>query len=966
MKYSISLIMTIHFSVSVLGQTTSRSISVQKAPIDSLAIANWSDLLWSEASVSADGKYFMYPIENLPVGSNTLVIQSTSTGWKKEFIGVSAGIFSYDSKQVIFKSSDSLFFVSLGKDERKYIAGVSSFTFPKTYLNNFPKNNGKVVAYKLKHSNDVIVKGLVNNQELLIQNVSKFILNGTGNVIIVMKPSIKSGGEELDWIDLVQKKTKMIWSNESDPNSSIINFQFDRTGSKLIFVTKKKKDERHNIIWQYASGKDSAEVKVSNELLRRSDDMIISSKPPSFSKNGNYIFFSLQRDSEFFSEVDPSSVQVDVWNYKDIILQPLQTYFNKKKENVPQHMIKSYFIAAMPFEGTDIRQLENDSQKIILDFISEEFVVVCPFQNYGDKVGRVNISTGPYKIVFLKDGRNKWLTNHSISNFWLSPNDQFLIFFDSDVKQYFSYNIISSVTKKLSESIPTKLINDQSNGLIVESTLPIGIAGWLDNGFFIVYNNYDLWMLDPSGKTAPKNITNNYGRNNRVKFDIIPDQGWPGSNAIYRIDRPLLLTAFWEDSKQNGFFNADINKISNPKLLSRHSSLVYTSSKQTTGINLVVSKAKADSANVWIVKKQTVAFAPNFFSTTDFKHFRQLTNMQPQKQYRWVTSELITWKTSEGKPCHGILYKPENLDSLKKHPVILYYYEEKSAELHQFLKPNFTDAALNIPWFCSRGYLVFVPDIHYTVGCVASSVVNSVAHGIRELIKQPFVDSSAIGIQGHSFGGYETNILVTEMNIFAAAVEGAGTTDLVSKFGSLLPAEVNNGYGSFHLEYGGQDRMNGLLWDNQKGYIENSPIFKVDKVTTPLLIMHNKNDNAVPWGQAVEFFIALRRLEKPVWMLQYDNESHGLSDPNNQMDYTYRITQFFDHFLKGSPAPKWMTQGIPTVMKGIKTGYDLDPSGNCELKEGKCKVCSGWNKQYRKTPVMFSKSISEWTLEKDN
>jgi hypothetical protein len=162
------------------------------------------------------------------------------------------------------------------------------------------------------------------------------------------------------------------------------------------------------------------------------------------------------------------------------------------------------------------------------------------------------------------------------------------------------------------------------------------------------------------------------------------------------------------------------------------------------------------------------------------------------------------------------------------------------------------------------------------------------------------------------------------------------------------------------MESGGQHRMAGTMWDNQQGYIENSPIFKADKVTTPLLIRHNKGDQAVPWGQAVEFFIALRRLDKPVWMLQYDAGGHGNVLEKDKMDYTIRLTQYFNHFLKGAPTPKWMTQGIPATMKGIENGFSLDPAANCGTKEKPCKVCKKWNEKWNKDSIAVKEEIKQW------
>jgi dipeptidyl aminopeptidase/acylaminoacyl peptidase len=769
-------------------------------------------------------------------------------------------------------------------------------------------------------------------------------------------------------MDVVSKQTKQIWSNNNNSNTAIRSYAFDDIGGQVVFLTQSKTDVASNTIWYYKQGMQSAEIKVSNEILHRNDQMFINSSAPSFSKNGKYIFFELQRASEVAPTPDSRAVQVDVWNHKDLVLQPLQQYFSNQKQDIPQRFIKTKFTSAIEVVTDQVRQLENDSITLGPGKFDCGDYVMTSYQNTGDKRKRFDVQKVTYYLTSLDDGRQKGLTNALALRFYLSPDRRFLVYFDSQALQYMSYSFENDIIKNISGSIPVKLTGDETEETIEPNTIPAGIAGWLDNGNLLIRDNYDIWVLDPSGDKAAENITGGYGRAHNIKFDLIVDVngGLANENAIISSNKPLLLSGFWEYTKQNGFYKLEINKGFDSQTLSIHDCIIYASGKQTSGSGPLGSKVKAASANVWIVKKQTITDAPNFFLTSDFKSFRQLTGIQPQKKYRWGANQLLTWKMPDGRLCQGILYKPEDFDSSKRYPVIVYYYEKVSGGLHQFLMPALSNGALNIPWFVSRGYLVFVPDIHYAVGTIAKSVVNSVLPGVQQLLKLPFIDSSAIGIQGHSFGGSETNILITETNLFAAAVEGAGSSDLISKYGSLLPTENFDGQGSFHLERGGQDRMNSLLWEDKAAYIENSSIFKADKVTTPLLIMHNKADQSVPWGQAVELFIALRRLEKPVWMLQYDKGGHGVRGTKDQMDFTTRMTQFFEHYLKGAPAPKWMTEGIPATRKGIVTGYELDPAGSCALNGiNECKVCKEWNKQYARTPEMFSKPETEWHLNKD-
>jgi len=305
--------------------------------------------------------------------------------------------------------------------------------------------------------------------------------------------------------------------------------------------------------------------------------------------------------------------------------------------------------------------------------------------------------------------------------------------------------------------------------------------------------------------------------------------------------------------------------------------------------------------------------------------------MQPQREYNWLTTELIDWKQLDGTLSKGILYKPENFDPRKRYPLIFNYYEELSFDVNAFLTVKFCQDEINIPWFVSRGYLVFVPDIHFSVARISGKVTgecayNSVVSVAQYLSKKPWIDPAKMGICGWSFAGGETNYLIAHTQMFAAAAEAAGMADEVGSYLSLTGG-LGSPMGS-RIEgiENGQGRMGVTLWQRPDLYLKNSPILKMDKVTTPLLILHNKGDFAVPWGQGIEVFLALQHLGKKVWLLQYERGQHSVYG-QDAWDYTVRLTQFFDHYLRGSFPPKWMTVGIPASEKGTETGYGLDLSG---------------------------------------
>ena len=328
---------------------------------------------------------------------------------------------------------------------------------------------------------------------------------------------------------------------------------------------------------------------------------------------------------------------------------------------------------------------------------------------------------------------------------------------------------------------------------------------------------------------------------------------------------------------------------------------------------------KAKNVNAFIVKRMSSMESPNLFFSKNLSDFVRLSDYYPEREYNWLHNEIMTWKLKDGLTCQGILYKPENFDTAKRYPVIIYYYEKLSDQLHVFMEPGLSRGPINIPWFVSRGYLVFTPDIHYKSGELGESACNTVVSAAHFLSTYSFVDSRHMAIQGHSLGGYETNYIVTHSNIFSAAISAAGMSDCISDFGGLWGMGASK-EGSYESIWGPQ----ATVWEQPELFIRNSPIFMANKVVTPLLMMHNKNDGNVPFGQSIELFTALRHLGKRVWLLQYDGEAHTIGADVAAFDYTLRVNQFLDHYLKGLPAPKWMTEGIAANRKGSDLGLELD------------------------------------------
>ncbi|MFP4489438.1 MAG: alpha/beta hydrolase family protein, partial [Bacteroidales bacterium] len=311
-----------------------------------------------------------------------------------------------------------------------------------------------------------------------------------------------------------------------------------------------------------------------------------------------------------------------------------------------------------------------------------------------------------------------------------------------------------------------------------------------------------------------------------------------------------------------------------------------------------------------------------YVSDLKFSDPLKISETNPQQdEYIWGTSELVEWESFDGQELQGILYKPENFDPSKKYPMVVYFYERSSDGLHNYTTPAPSASTINRIYAVSNGYLVFVPDIPYVEGYPGHSCYNAVVSGTHALLERhDFIDRDKLGLDGQSWGGYQIAYLITETDLYACAFSGAPVSNMTSAYGGIRWA---SGMSRMFQYEQTQSRIGGTLWEKPVQYIENSPIFFVPKINTPVLIMHNDDDGAVPWYQGIEFFVALRRLNKPAWMLTYNDEAHNLMKRPNRKDLSIRKMQFFDHYLKDEAMPYWMKHGISQEEKGKIDGYKL-------------------------------------------
>jgi dipeptidyl aminopeptidase/acylaminoacyl peptidase len=337
----------------------------------------------------------------------------------------------------------------------------------------------------------------------------------------------------------------------------------------------------------------------------------------------------------------------------------------------------------------------------------------------------------------------------------------------------------------------------------------------------------------------------------------------------------------------------------------------------------LVGLSWSDDGESVLLRRSTVDQYPDvYLGDAKMNGLNRISDINPQQaDLKWSSVDLVSWMSYDSVQLEGLVYLPEDYDTTKAYPMLVYYYELNSDNLYRYRSPRPSASIINPVECASNDYIVFVPDIRYREGYPARSAYDAVMSGTDFMVKNYAVDSLKMGLQGQSWGGYQTAQLITMTERYAAAMAGAPVSNMFSAYGGIRWGSGLNRQFQYEAT---QSRIGKTIWEAPELYYENSPIFHLPKVTTPLLIMHNDDDGAVPWYQGIEMYNGMRRLNKPCWMLVYNKDGHNLKKLPNKYDLSKRMGQFFDHYLKSSPMPIWMSQGIRAIDKGEKKGYGYD------------------------------------------
>ena len=889
----------------------------QKKPLDHSVYDQWQSV--KETVMQPNGQYLAYTIVPQE-GDGILYIRNTQTN--TEFI-IPRGaqvIFSEDGNYLFGKikpfftetrkakmdkkkadelPKDSLFIYQVSTGNLEKIANVKSFQTPA-------KSNGAIV-YLLdkkgdvnKEGSDLFIYNLKTKFKHTLKQVSQYALNPNGQQILAYQVSTKGNN------------AKVLLANVQDTSYRILSggiytatgFVWDEFGLQAAYYVEKdstsKALQKNYQLNYFKLGMDSSIIAITTSHANLPKDYVFGAdKKLQFSKSGEVLELGIQPILPIKDTSLPEfeRVSLDIWHYADDQLQPMQLKnletTLKSTEKVIYRPLTNSVLYLGKINDRNIKIGNEGDGHWAIATVDSTDAASFQWQGFTKKdIYSINTLTGEKRLV-----HKNW--KGSLINFSADGNK--LVYYEEKEKKYYSIDFRTNKKQIVAKDIKYPLFDEEND--VPDDPNAYGIAKWMnDHRHFIVYDKYDLWLADAEAIEPSIILTNGRKSSTVNRFNETDEE----RNAL-AINEAILLRGYNEKDKSESLSVLNLQQKQVNLIQSFDMHITNVVGNKTSKDLIVLKEDEHCAANIYLYQLNNTQQNPE-----------AIAQLNPQQAtYNWLTSELFKWKAYTGKQVEGILYKPEDFNPNKKYPMIVYFYERNNQTLHNYIPPTPTGSRLNISFFVSRGYLVFVPDIWYKTGYPGQSAYDHIVSGTKALIQKGFVDSTKIGLQGQSWGGYQIAYLITKTNMYAAAWAGAPVVNMTSAYGGIRWGTGMNRQFQYEKT---QSRIGATLWERPDLYLKNSALFELPKVQTPLVIMSNDADDAVPWYQGIEMFTAMKRLNKKAWLLVYNNEFHNLVERKNKKDIQIREQQFFDHYLKGAEMPIWMSKGVPAIMKGRTLG----------------------------------------------
>ena len=846
-------------------------------------------------------------------------------------------VFSIEPQRDVFEAAhhakkpaaqqpkSSLGILDLSTGQLTTVARVRSYKTPKdrgavlAYLMEPDSGMARDTSARGRDSVDVgrrkeagttlMLEDLATGQTTSIANVSSYAFADSGNAL-AYTVSIRNGGEA-DGVYL-----RPLGSGIGGEARRVLGgpgryegLTFDQTGRQLAFITDRESYPRAKARFAlyYVNGADEPRLAVAHDGL--GPDMVVATNAAGsmhFTKAGDALVFGVgptPTDSEPADSLADKAV-FDLWNYKDQYIQPAQK-FSAASLRAPWYTAV-YWPAASHWV-----QLGNDSSWDVR--LSQDAKTGLAVSNYEYRVSGM-WGDERYDLFVVDPRSGQWKpfkrglpgTEGPVpspgqrasggGDVAFSPGGRYVLTFEN--RSWSAYDVANRKTVNLTRRIPNVRFDNELDDHPAAANA-WGVAGWTPNDDrVLIYDRFDVWSVDPTGVAAPRNLTSGVGRAKHIVFRVTrtnPDDPYIESGA------PVLLKAVDYETKDEGFWNVSLSDAKPTKIVMMPKALGFV--------------AKARNGDQLLLTEQTYRDAPDLWTGTSLTSLARISESNPQQsQYRWGTASLIHFTNANGVRLKAELIKPDGFDPSKKYPLMVNIYELRSQELNRYEQPRPSGSAeVDVPTYVSKGYVVVKPDIVYTIGHPGESALATLVPIVKALIDSGYIDPKRVGLSGHSWGGYQDLYVATRTNVFRAIASGAPVVNMTSAYGGI---RWTSGFNRSMQYERTQSRIGATPWDNPALYLENSALFHLPNIHTPLMVMANDDDGAVPWYQGIELYIGLRRLGKEVYFFDYNNENHGIGKRANQVDWSVREQQYFDHFLLGTPAPEWMDKGIPYVKKG--------------------------------------------------
>jgi dipeptidyl aminopeptidase/acylaminoacyl peptidase len=759
-------------------------------------------------------------------------------------------------------------------------------------------------------ADDLLMRRMATGEQRYLAKVAAYAFNEAGTHMAYTVRGQQRLGNGVYLLDLASGDQRTLDASAADYDQ----LAWSEEGANLAVLRGDKardKQQRDNVVltWRDAfAAQPQGAVFDPAKAAAFPEGMVVSEfTAPRWSLDGQRLMVGLKEQAATEPESSEPQANVDVWHWKDDDPQSVQAVQLNNARRATR-------AAIVDLGAGSIRQVADEKITAVTPTRDLKWAIGRDETPYAGEVAwggsrsdiyRVNLTTGERTLI--EPGLSRFMG--------VSPDGKWALYLKNG--RVHSYEFASG---------RKTVIDGGRNFVDVEDDhdyeRPVyGTGGFTADDRVLLYDKHDVWALPLAGGT-PVNLTKGDGAKRSVRYRVTQlgrggggrGGGGRGGGPQEPIDlaKPVLLSTFGEWTKQSGY--SELAPGGSP------APLIWADKAISTPI-------AAKNADRIIFTQQTFNEFPNYWAADKrFAGAKQVTDAYPSvfRDFAWGSRKLIDFKNSKGQRLQATLTLPAGYEPGKKYPMLVYFYERMSDTHHNFSFPVYDDRP-HMSTYASNGYLVLQPDVVYEIGKPGSSALDCVTSAVKEVIRQGYADPARIGLQGHSWGGYQSSFIVTQTNMFAAVVTGAPPTNLVSFYNTLYRSSGNIQQGITEV---GQVRMGRDVtpWSAHELYESQSPIHNAPKITTPFMILHGTADGAVDYGQGLEFYAAARRLGKPVILLSYPDEAHHLGRRENQKDFQIRMKQFFDHHLKGAPAPLWMVEGVPQLKKGLDPTIMVSPA----------------------------------------